>query len=218
MSTTMSATETPNTIPAYLSADGGDAVHVCTIDGCEVWAVRRLHGYSAPQGAAYQPQSGDAYWTTVVQTAAGREKSMAFAARRSYEYGGTGRDAARDMAVYAAVASITIVPYRSDDPGDCIVEEYRGRVVWGDAGRVVYDKIVARARADRAEHLEQLRADAARAGRREEGDQWERSSSVWGPYTRAGAESEARHACAARGLSVDEEEAFVRAALGLAAH
>lgn len=131
-------TETPNTIPAYLSADGGDAVHVCTLDGCEVWAVRRLHGYIAPRlhDDIARPRKGDCYWTTVVQTAPGREKAMSFDARRAYEYEDFD-DRAKTVhrAVMSAVRLVAMAPLDAgDDPGDCIAEEYRGRTIaWADA-------------------------------------------------------------------------------------
>jgi len=154
MTTIESTTNTTNAIPAYLSADGADAVQVCTIDGCEVWAVRRVHGYIPPRlhDDIARPQKGDCYWTTVIQTAPGREKAMAFDTRRAYEHEDFD-DRAKTIrrAVRSAVELLARAPLDAEDnPGDCIAEEYRGRAIaWADAGRVAYDEVVAAAAARR---------------------------------------------------------------------
>lgn len=68
-------------LPAYLSADGGEAEHVDTVDGCEVWAVRRKYsrgGDHRPADVIARDPGPHYYWTPVVQTAPGRAKAMAF--------------------------------------------------------------------------------------------------------------------------------------------
>jgi hypothetical protein len=79
-------------VPAYLGADGGAAELVGMLDGCEVWVVRR---WTRPRVAGVAPT---AYWTAVMQTVPGREKSMSYISHKyaEIEYGATG---ARCLAV-----------------------------------------------------------------------------------------------------------------------
>lgn len=68
------AVEVIESIPPWLSADGGVAERIgAQADGCEVWAVRRLNTGS---------EGPEAYYTAVQRTAPGAEKSSAYASRR----------------------------------------------------------------------------------------------------------------------------------------
>ena len=99
----MNTTEAAPAIPSYVSADGGAAHHVCTVDGCDVWAVRRLPGYDGRSAWAKEMAPAEPYWTTIVQTRPGREKTQSLDSRR-FEENSHGRDAARSKAVYAIVS------------------------------------------------------------------------------------------------------------------
>jgi len=68
------ALEAIESIPSWLSADGGVAERIgAQADGCEVWAVRRLNTGS---------EGPEAYYTAVQRTAPGAEKVSAYASRR----------------------------------------------------------------------------------------------------------------------------------------
>lgn len=65
-------------IPEYLSADGGEAALLATVDGREVWAVKRLTRYDGrPAHVRALDPGPHAYWTLVGQTMPGKEKSCA---------------------------------------------------------------------------------------------------------------------------------------------
>jgi hypothetical protein len=89
--------------PSYVSADGGAAHRVCTVDGRDVWAVRRLPGYDGRSAWAKEMAPAEPYWTTVIQTMPGREKAMALGSRR-FEEDRYSRDAAMRKAVNAIVS------------------------------------------------------------------------------------------------------------------
>ena len=99
----MNPTETAPAIPSYVSADGGAARHICTVNGCDVWAVRRLPGYDGRSAWAKEMAPAEPYWTTIVQTRPGRDKTMALDPRR-FEESSHGRDAARSQAVASIVS------------------------------------------------------------------------------------------------------------------
>lgn len=99
----MNPTETAPAIPSYVSADGGAARHICTVNGCEVWAVRRLPGYDGRSAWAKEMAPAEPYWTTIVQTRPGRDKTMALDPRR-FEEDRYSRDAAMRKAVAAIVS------------------------------------------------------------------------------------------------------------------
>lgn len=68
------AVEAVESIPSWLSADGGVAVRIgAQADGCEVFVVRRIYKNNQPQ---------EAYYTSVQRTSPGAEKSSAYVARR----------------------------------------------------------------------------------------------------------------------------------------
>ena len=99
----MNPTETAPAIPSYVSADGGAARHICTVNDCEVWAVRRLPGYDGRSAWAKEMAPAEPYWTTIVQTRPGRDKTMALDPRR-FEEDRYSRDAAMRKAVAAIVS------------------------------------------------------------------------------------------------------------------
>lgn len=68
------AVEAVESIPSWLSADGGVAVRIgAQADGCEVFVVRRIYKNNQPQ---------EAYYTSVQRTSPGAENSSAYVARR----------------------------------------------------------------------------------------------------------------------------------------
>lgn len=93
-------------IPAHLSADGDDAVLVDTIEGCQVYAVRRRYGFDPrPAHVRARDPGPSFYWTPIIETTPEGGKTKTFSVR-----GGGGRrwedtpfraPAARDQCIAA---------------------------------------------------------------------------------------------------------------------